>query len=318
MAKSSPQQLESLFPDLPQQDGVHRFLRGKEANLQSLRIYNSTDSTSSTSLPSKKNDHGVRADKSLHVLAVSNERESEKTLEYMNSVAVTIQNSPGNVERVIGQVIITTKRVFFVAKDEKQAEQDFSIDAQRISLHAMMTDPDISVYCQLADNDNNQYDEDYEGPVEIIFYLQTTEIEGKDMDVDESENIKLSTVLFEALTKLINLNPILDDEDDGGAAGGLAAMLGMMGNSLYDDGDDNDDMIYRIDPGEFICENEIIQKQDENPSERAQMLERLDRLLVVPPEYEIDDGQFDDADENEATGDTTSAADKEEDMNDIL
>ena len=319
MANKTHQQLESRFPNLLQQDGAYRFLRGEEANLESLRSY----ITSNSCLSSTKNNHGFHGDKPPHIAATSNEEdqkeeENEKTLYHRNGVAVTIQNIPRKFDRIIGQVIITTKRVFFVARDEQDFEKDFAIDAQCISLHAMMTEPDISVYCQLADNDNHEYDEDYEGPVEVIFYLQTTELEQKDMNVDEDEIKKLSTILFESFTKLVNLNPILDDEDDCGAAGGLEAMLGMMGNSLYDDEDDDDDMICRIDSRDIVCGDETIQRQDGNPSERAQMLERLDRLLVVPPQYEIDDGQFDDADESEAARDPASAADKDEDMNDIL
>ena len=184
--------------------------------------------------------------------------------------------------------------------DEKDGNYDFSIDAQCISLHAMMSDPEASVYCQLADGcvsyDNNDESEETMGPVEIFF----NPVIGEGDDV-ENQKTQLCQTLFESFSKLINLNPVHDDEDDGNAFGGLGAMLGMLGNVDDDgDGDENDEMICRIDPSQTGTNWDENKEGGEgggaSNTERNAMLQRLDNMLVVPPECEID-GQFDDAEE---------------------
>lgn len=84
---------------------------------------------------------------------------------------------------------------------------------------------------------------------------------------NENEHCEL---IFEALTRLVENHPIDDDDSD----------------------QDYDDMVVGPLPGEATEE------------EQAIMLERLDQLLVVPPEYEEqpqvqDGGQFDDAEEED-------------------
>mmetsp|Transcript_10965 Transcript_10965/g.13863 ORF Transcript_10965/g.13863 Transcript_10965/m.13863 type:complete len:93 (+) Transcript_10965:28-306(+) len=77
-------------------------------------------------------------------------------------------------------------------------------------------------------------------------------------------------------------------------------MLGMIANSSYaDDNDnDNDEMICRIDPSQMVTawDEKSQEGQVASSDERNRMLERLDNMLVVPSEYEVD-GQFDDAEE---------------------
>ena len=52
--------------------------------------------------------------------------------------------------------------------------------------------------------------------------------------------------------------------------------------------------------GEFISDEAIIAPpQDATPQERLAMLQRLDDLLVVPPEYQAIEGQFEDANEQD-------------------
>lgn len=292
MSNNNPKKLESLLPTLPDEDGVNRFLRGKEANLGSIRSYH-TESTENY-VDSKSNNDNNNASQIEDDYQVK----EEKILCYFNSVSVTIQNAPTEYEGIIGQLIVSTKRVFFIAYSEKDTEKDFVVDAQCISLHAMMSEPDHSVYCQLADD--NEDDEDYTGPSEIFFYPQisSNETQEKITDIEERKR-NLSQALFDSFTELINLNPVFDEnENDGGAAGGLMAMLGMLSeNSQYDE---DDDMICRVDPSNIIMGMGEENQNDNDPSnnERTQMLEQLDNLLVVPPEYEID-GQFDDADEEE-------------------
>ncbi len=128
--------------------------------------------------------------------------------------------------------------------------------------------------------------------------------------------------LFDALSKLMNLNPMPEEDDENGfgssgAGGGLAAMLGLMANAYGgdeeydheddddDDDDDGDDMICRIDPSQMMTAESLRNGDGDgaagggaSASERQKMLERLDNVLVVPPEYEME-GQFDDADEEQ-------------------
>jgi hypothetical protein len=300
--------LESLLPTPPDEDGVNRFLRGKEANLGSLRSYH-------TELTKNYFDNRSNGNNGISQNEDEDQEKDETIVCYFKSVSVTIQNAPAAYEGIIGQLIVSTKRVFFIACSEKDTEKDFMVDAHCISLHAMMSE---SVYCQLADD--NVDDEDYVGPSEIFFYPQissSNEAQEKITDIDERKR-NMSQLLFDSFTELINLNPVFDDdENDGGAAGGLMAMLGMLsGNSQYDD---DDDMICRVDPSCIGTREENQDDNDPSNNERTQMLERLDNLLVVPPEYEID-GQFDDADEEKETSAVDGInGDKEDgDINNIL
>jgi hypothetical protein len=274
------QQLESKLPECLQQDGIFRFLRGKDTNLQSLRECSISLDNIRVPVPSPSTDQeqGNREENMIQHLAVS----------------MTIQNVTEEFKDIVGRLLITTKRAFFIANNERDIDKDLSIDAQCISLHAMMTEPDVSVYCQLADE--NECDEDYVGPVEIIFKpLIVTTDDGTNI---EDEKKRLSSLIFESLTKLINFNPVEDADGNDGAAGGLASMLAMMGNS--DDDNDDVDMICRIDPNEVIAADDVQKKEEALKSnERTRMLDHLDNLLVVPPEYEIPEDQFDDADDED-------------------
>jgi len=171
-----------------------------------------------------------------------------------------------------------------------------------------MSEPTHSIYCQLGEdvNDNSGSgsgsggsDEDDDAPQskEII-------IEPKSED---GANQTSCQELFDSFSTLISLNPMEDDEDDAfgsGGGGGFSAMLGMMANAYGgdesddDDDDDDDEMICRIDPSQMIT----AQEGRASSEERKKMLERLDNVLVVPSEYELD-GQFDDAEEELDSGD---------------
>lgn len=296
----------SILPPLSQDDGIYKFLRGKECNLDSLRA--------KLQNPSSSEDNNSAQNK-------SEESENEESILYqLQSVSVTIQNIPNAFENIIGFLIMTTKRVFFVPADEKESDNDFCIDAQCISLHAMMSEPQPSIYCQLTDgsvsydNCNNndmdnessegENDDSMRGPAEIFFHPilvrdeDTGTLDGSTM---EEEKAQVCDTLFKSFSKLINMNPVDDDDDEdgGNAFGGLGAMLGMLANGGgYGDDDegDSDEMICRIDTSQI--NNSDDGAGGASNSERSAMLERLDNMLVVPPQYEID-GQFDDADEDE-------------------
>jgi len=141
-------------------------------------------------------------------------------------------------------------------------------------------------------------------------------------EMNEEEMNEACQGLFHSISKLISLNPIDEDEDGGGGdCGGLVAMLNMMArgaSSTMDDAanEDNDDgdMICRIDPNEVhglvnasnTSATTRGSSSDNVPSieERNAMLQRLDDMLIVPPEYEVKEdedvsGQFDDAEEDD-------------------
>ena len=146
--------------------------------------------------------------------------------------------------------------------------------------------------------------EDGDGTIEVYF-KPTIANEG------ESQCNKCQS-LFDSLTKLASLNPV-GDSDDG--VGGLFSMLSLMAGGGANGGDDNgmvfanhndedsdDEMVVRLGGSNNLVENDDDSSEGAPDEERQAMLQRLDDLLVVPPELEIpsdDDGQFDDAEEDE-------------------
>ena len=122
-----------------------------------------------------------------------------------------------------------------------------------------------------------------------------------------------SLQLFQAITTLISLHPIdpnseLDapDPECGGMwFGGDEPIMMMTGgdenddDSAHDDSNDDDDLVI-ADPRVVVVTTGCEAAEDE----RDAMLQRLDNLLIVPPELEYDDqycsGQFDDADDDDS------------------
>ena len=177
-----------------------------------------------------------------------------------------------------------------MAHDKQDASSDFSMNAFCISLHALMSEPTHSIYCQLNDEVGGSND-DEEGPTSKEVIIEPSCADG--------ENQTSCQKIFDSLSKLISLNPMVDDDDSdfgSGGGNGLAAMLGMMADA-YGGGDDNDDMICRIDTDQMVtAANADEDEGGGSAAARRKMLEKLDNVLVVPPEYDLD-GQFDDAEE---------------------
>ena len=167
-------------------------------------------------------------------------------------------------------------------------------------------------------DDDNEGVEDDNGSSEqasaIEVYFKPATIDGED-DENGSQSDNCQTI-FDALTKLVSLNPE-GEADDGiyGGGGGLLSMLSLMAgigneNSGFDvgeavadddDDDDDDDMVVRLGGSNNIIANDDESVGATNEARQA-MLRRLDDMLVVPPEYEIassTDGQFDDAEDDE-------------------
>lgn len=322
--------IEKLFPPiLGSHDGTPHFLLGNDACVGSLRKLQGEESekkehaegdllmANNTTQPSTNyQGEGEQQGEAA-------EEEEERLLCYLKSTDVTV-NLPHykkSFSNIRGKIFVTTKRLFFVTHDDEAASFDFSMNAYCISLHALMSEPTHSVYCQLVNDDGGVQeettnDEEFDTASASEVVIQPV-LDGADQDKGQS----LCQTLFNALTKLINLNPILDDdgEEDGGimgllaGSGGLATMYGAGlvaggdegSTQEYDDYDDDvyDDIVYRVDSKQISVAQDMHTIMTEEESEhRARMLRHLDSLLVVPPEYEnIMEGQFEDANEDETS-----------------
>lgn len=271
--------IKPLLPYHREDDGSPLFLTADAAELESLR---------------SKKDTIFKI--SNHEGEVATEEETSEDLIYhLGSSSVSLSLPSLSFSKKLGQIFITTKRIFFVSAENEDKASDFSMNAYCISLHALMSDPSHSIYCQICDEVGGGTMDDNDDASVMSRELIIEPLADDDNAQDACQS------LFKALSKLISLNPIDDDEQDGfgsGGGGGLAAMLGLMtGGPMVDDVDD-DDMICRIDPSQMITAANIDSLDANGPGasaeERRKMLERLDNVLFIPPELE---GQFDDADE---------------------
>mmetsp|Transcript_15811 Transcript_15811/g.29836 ORF Transcript_15811/g.29836 Transcript_15811/m.29836 type:complete len:338 (+) Transcript_15811:148-1161(+) len=322
--------IEKIFPLIGQShsddDGTPRFLLGKDACVGALRKvdydYKTRSGNQTEGSPTLDTMQPQRILDQAGQEGVQEEGGTERLLCYLKSTEVAVDlplhYNHTSFSNIRGTIFVTTKRVFFVAHDDDMASFDFAINAYCISLHALMSEPTHSVYCQLVlseqqgsqgdvlvlgqKEDEPQDDLDPPSAEVVIKPIQ----DGVEQGTDES----LCQDLFNALTKLINLNPILDeDEDEGGmgfssgSSGGLAAMFGLLAEDQgsihqYDDedadADDDDDLVYRIDSNQ-ISKMDTTTMTIEESENRARMLSHLDSLLVVPPQFEITEGQFEDA-----------------------
>jgi hypothetical protein len=320
---------ETLLPPLPIDDGRPKLFQGSSAQLSQLRSY--AASHSSNSLDNGDND----GDNEHKYQYAYNADDAETMLCHIPHASIQrrsmVSQSSSN-GRAIGQLFISTRRLFFVAKTDDAKDNDLAMDAHCISLHAMTSGTDendnngdkqteSSVYCQLSSDSlvqgtrqEDEHEMECEGPMEVILSPiprdrddnDTNNVPGESVNVETNE--ELCQLLFDALSRLATLNPMEDDEEGdgtGGGGGGLMAMLAMMAGTEDESPTETDDMICRIDPNQLGTtawgeeEHGIGQQDDEGPMSsnirRQQELERLDNLLVVPPELEIQQGQFDDA-----------------------
>lgn len=269
--------IANFLPPLQADDGTPHLLCGENASLESLRSYKSKQVLKLEATNTNEQDDG---------------NESERILSHLQSASVSLTLPSSSFSNMKGQIFVTTKRVLFIGQS---ASSDLSMNAYCISLHALMSEPTHSIYCQLSDEVGGSDDE--EGPSSREVIIEPL--------CHDGENEASCQKIFESLSKLISLNP-MDDNDDGndggfgsGGGGGLAAMLGMMASAYGgDENEENDDMICRIDPSQMITAANIdAEEGSASAKERRKMLEKMDTLLVVPPEYDLD-GQFDDAEED--------------------
>ena len=208
-----------------------------------------------------------------------------------------------------GHIFISSSQLLFVAASVPASKGstsssidngDIAIGATCITLHAMMDDPEPAVYLQLSDGDDeDDEDEGGVGPLELT--ITPTED-------DRADNCQK---LFDRICQLVSQWPVnVDDDDDNGGnnifGSGIGAGFGALGigfdgeggwmtaHGLVDgDGNDdggNDDLVWAEPDNDEDADADDGATQEE----RDAMLERLDNLLVVPQEMEIE-GQFDDA-----------------------
>jgi hypothetical protein len=155
----------------------------------------------------------------------------------------------GQLKTVEGELFVSSCQVLFAAKS---SDDDLAIGATCILMHAMAEEPDLSVYLQLQE----EYSED------------TLEVTITPIDSDSCQTI------FDALCKLVNLHPVVDDDD-----ADESDLIWTPAAQAFEDDEDGAE-------GHFAAE------------ERQAMLDRLDSILVVKPEFDITEGQFDDAEED--------------------
>ena len=235
--------------------------------------------------------------------------QNETCLAVLNNVYTTLNGKQDckGLSSVVGSLLVTSSRIVFAADNEGELF-DLSIDAGLVLLHAVA---EGSIYCQLdihADSDgqdelieeNGQIEEIEEtideaiyDSVEIYFSLKpfgsaSTDNTTKDDIVSDDISVIEEELgqIFDALSTMIELNP--DDKNDD-----------------EDEGFENEGFFFAADSDKIIQEvrHNDAEATDE---ERTAMLEKLDAMLVVPPELELDengqriiDDQFADAEEDD-------------------
>lgn len=116
---------------------------------------------------------------------------------------------------------------------------------------------------------------------DLSVYLQLQEYSEDTLEVTitpiDSDSCQ---ALFDALCKLVSFHPIVDDADD-----------------ESDQCFGQDDLIWTPEAQAF-GDDEDGAEGDVAAEERQAMLDHLDSILVVKPEFDIKEGQFDDAEED--------------------
>jgi hypothetical protein len=274
------------FPSELEEDGPY-LLIGKEAKLGPLRLFQNTallDNYVITDLP-----------------------QEESLLCHIPSANIFL-TLPFKSISVSCQIFVTSRRLLAVASSEQEGDKDIMLNAQGISLHALTSEPQRTIYCQLCEHihvgssdddgtrNTNDMDEEEEEEEEGDSYV-TKELTIVPLTRNNEQDSDLCSSLFQALSKLIALNPV-DDDDQNFGGGSFGDMLGLMAQAYgqVDDNDQDDEMICRINPKD-ISTYTIVDEEESNVhgNRRRAILEHLDNVLVVPEEYEVVDGQFDDA-----------------------
>jgi hypothetical protein len=241
---------------------------------------------------------GDRDDEKFMITHNDDEPDSSSISAPPTTTTTTISSS--NNIKIYGHVYATGSQLLFVASDPGQIQYDLAIGSACIILHAMTDEPELAIYLQLTNDDDNNYSADdngnddtnennsNSGPMEVTI----TPVDGNDCQL-----------LFKTLCTMVSLHPTMDDNDGDYDDGDEQQGFGMRGGGYYDDENDgNDGLIWAPSaPGAGSGGWSAFGDDDDDhggaSSEvRAAMLERLDNLLVVRPGYDEEDGQFDDPD----------------------
>ena len=203
-----------------------------------------------------------------------------------------------------GDLVVSSRRIFFLSSAGSEGAEatksctDLTVDAGCLSLHAVASPSSVGddggddgwhVYCQLTDGEGD-------GEYELLLHPRPTASE-KNVD-------RLCRNMFEALSHMARLNPYT--LGDGGKGEGDGYLGGA--NFAANDGDENyhgQQMVAMLGDGVGSGFGFDEKGGGGIPSEeeRMAMLQRLDGMLVVPKEYEVDavnvEGKFDDAESDE-------------------
>lgn len=247
--------------------------------------------------------------------------------------------------RITGTMLITSDRIVFAADGNKETF-DLSIDAGLVSLHALSSEPQNCMYCQLdlraddttagkvddkemasnqeqvqVQNIDQTEDEAAYTPVEVFFFPVSSRDHASVISSRSSSSsvgVQLG-LIFDALSTMAELNPDDIDDDHGDGGDGDDGFFFVGGEGIVETTGSDPQVLtasYSVD-GDRGCESggALISSTGEATfEERTSMLTRLDALLLVPPELELDkngvrihvhaigdsnDGQFSDAEEDD-------------------
>jgi Regulator of volume decrease after cellular swelling len=268
---------------------------GEAANLSQCRVAASVDGEQNML-------HSVLLQQGQYTLSYIHDSESDKIFTILwgpSTVEADFHEEVASNETltaVIGQLVVTSEQLLFWTNESSIQQYDLRVDATCLDLHALTSNSIESdneadenrssgVYIQLSDEEICD-DSGYEALQEITF-----------RPISSSED-QSSQSLFDAISKLITLHPIDPNDLPDGEAGVETNSLEDQGNMWFGTGpfmtvdglqksdiDDDDDHLV-VASNDNIAEMTLVDEE----AERNRMLERLDRLLVVPPEYEyLDD-----------------------------
>lgn len=202
-----------------------------------------------------------------------------------------------------GRLLVTSFRVIFAATNTGE-QYDLSIDAELVLLHAvsgekMYLQLDLQANMEESESEAETEDVTTYSPVELYFVLKAES--GQETDIEESEKVEdieeLLGQLFDALSTMAELNPDEDENDD---------------YADNEGGFDGGEFFFIADEKALEDGSNIDKDKGATEEERMLMLSKLDSVLTVPAELELDengerinqqnliiDDQFADADEDD-------------------
>jgi len=201
--------------------------------------------------------------------------EGEHVLTTLTAVTLACSSEEGECEvlsRGDGTLFVTSKRIVWAPSSS--GAEPFECEATSLNMHAVSREGVESfarpcIYCQLDQS---------KGLPEEVYFAPSDQALLEDC--------------FRSFSQTAMLNPPPDEEDDGG---GLFGGEGEGFEGFYGEVDDE-----LMVPEEHGTPNESsLNPTDED---RASALAHLDSILQVPPQFEVQTGQFNDEVEDNANG----------------